>query len=179
MKTIYPGDIIFFRGRSFISRGIRWFTNSKWNHVGMALDGTNLIEATAAGVEKNNLEELLKRSEKFCIRRVPDLTVEEVELMKDKAYALLYDEYDFLQFISMIPYFLLRKIGINCPFLLFNSRDKMICSELVSVLLWTIDIKIVKNMKSLKKITPEDLYKFNRLNTVFEGTFEEFLNKYE
>lgn len=178
MKTIHPGDIIFFRGKSFISRGIRWFTDSEWSHVGMALNGTELIEATAAGVEKNKIEPLIKNAEKICIKRIPDLTVEEMETIKTKAYACLYENYDFLQFISLIPYFLFRKLGFNWTFLIFNSRTKMICSELVGVLLWTVDRKLAKTISKLKKITPQDVYDSNIGIVVFEGTYSELL-KYE
>jgi hypothetical protein len=34
---IKTGDIILFSGKGGISAGIKWFTGSKWSHVGMAL----------------------------------------------------------------------------------------------------------------------------------------------
>jgi hypothetical protein len=34
---INTGDIILFSGKGHISAGIKWFTDSKWSHVGMAL----------------------------------------------------------------------------------------------------------------------------------------------
>ena len=34
---VNTGDIILFSGKGGISAGIKWFTGSKWSHVGMAL----------------------------------------------------------------------------------------------------------------------------------------------
>jgi len=170
-KHIYPGDIILFRGKSFISRGIRFFTKSKWNHAALALDGSYLMESTSAGVEKNSIIKLLKKSEAFCILRDSDLAVSDVELIKSKAYSLLYENYDFLQLISMAPYFALRAIGINAPFLVFNSRTKMICSELCYVSYLAAGIKLGNKAKL---VSPESLYKSPLFEVVYEGDYNNF-----
>lgn len=174
MIEIHPGDVIFFKGKSFISRGIRWFTKSEWNHVALAVDGTYIIEATAAGVERNKIELALKKCEKFMIRRIDSLTVAESELLKTKAYSLFYDNYDFLQLISMAPYFLFRRIGWNLPFLIFNSRGKMICSELVAVCYAAAGYKFSKRLKTE---TPDSLSKNSLFTTMFNGRYEEFIKK--
>lgn len=36
-NRIDTGDIVLFSGKGQISTGIKWITNSKWSHVGMAL----------------------------------------------------------------------------------------------------------------------------------------------
>lgn len=169
VSKIYPGDCILIGGNSFISRGIKFFTNSKYSHVALAVSGTEVIEATAAGVEKNSIESLLKHADKICIRRIRSLTIEQVEIMKSKAYSLLYENYDTLQFISFIPYFIIRKLfGLNLHFLLFNSRTKMICSELYAVCAYAAGIKFTSSIKKIKKITPDDLYKSSLMDTIIE-----------
>ncbi|MEM5778792.1 MAG: YiiX/YebB-like N1pC/P60 family cysteine hydrolase [Candidatus Aenigmatarchaeota archaeon] len=173
-KMLQPGDCVLISGEHFISRGIKWFTNSKYNHVALYVGGGEgyVIEATEAGVEKNKLSKLLQSASGVCIRRVPNLTVFQAELIKNKAYQLLYQNYDFLQFISMIPYFLFRKIGFNFPFLLLNSRNRMICSELYAVCLYAAGIKLKSSIKKFKSITPEDLYRSDLLVTVYEKVNE-------
>lgn len=169
-KLLMPGDCILVSGKGFISRGIKWFTNSKYSHVALYIGGGEgyVIEATAAGVEKNKFSSLLKGADGICIRRYPGLTIEQVELIKQKAYGLLYENYDFLQFLSMVPYFLLRKIGITWNALLFNKRTKMICSELFGVCYYAAGILFKSSMKKLKSLTPEDLYSDKKLITVIE-----------
>ncbi len=169
-KVLNPGDCILIGGKSFVSRGIKWFTNSKYSHVALYVGGGEayVIEATAAGVERTKFISLLKRASNLCIRRIPDLKVDEAELIKQKAYSLLYQNYDYFQFISMIPYFLMRKLfGVNWTWLLFNKRTKMICSELVAICYYAAGIEIAP-YKKIKSITPNDLYKSKKMITVIE-----------
>lgn len=35
---IKTGDIVLFSGEGRISTGIKWFTKSRWSHVGMVLN---------------------------------------------------------------------------------------------------------------------------------------------
>ena len=35
--SLKTGDVVLFSGKGGISTGIKWFTNSKWSHVGMVL----------------------------------------------------------------------------------------------------------------------------------------------
>jgi len=163
---IYPGDILLFSGKGFISRGIKFFTNSEYSHVAIAVSGTECIEATAAGVEKSDIQTLINKTEHFCVRRI-DLTMEQAEKIKERAYQLLYESYDFLQFISMIPYLLLRKIGITWNSLIFNSRVRMICSELVGVCLKYADVINTPNYY-IKRYTPDSWYKFEKAKTILE-----------
>lgn len=36
-KKLRTGDVVLFSGKGGISTGIKWFTNSKWSHVGMVV----------------------------------------------------------------------------------------------------------------------------------------------
>jgi len=172
LKILQPGDCILFKGKGFISRGIRWFTDSEWNHVVIYVGGGNnyIVEAVMDGVEKNEILPLLKKAEKFCVRRIPDLTVENSELMKAKAYSLMYEPYDKLQFAGLAIYNLLRKIGIKASFLVPNKRDSIICSELYAVCALTISIKF---KKKISLVTPDVLGKSDILTTVYEGSYGE------
>jgi hypothetical protein len=167
LKSLIPGDCVLVGGKGIISRGIKWFTDSKYSHAAIYIGGGKnyVIEATMAGVEKNPISDLLDHAESLCIRRIPELTAEDAAAMKDKAYQLLYESYDILQFISYIPYFIFRKFGINLPFLVFNKRNKMICSELYAVCALAAGVKFAKNVKF---VTPEILYETKKMITIYE-----------
>jgi len=167
IEYLQPGDCVLLGGKGVVSRGIKWFTDSKYSHATLYVGGGKnyIIEATLAGVERNRIQDVLVHAERICIRRIPNLTVEEVELMKNKAYSLIYDSYDIPQFISYIPYFLFRKVGINLPFLVFNNRQKMVCSELYGVCALAAGIKLFRN---IKLITPEFLYRTLKMVTILE-----------
>ena len=163
------GDVILFQGTAFISRGIEWFSKSKWSHAALYVGGGNgyIIEATGAGVERNKLETSLHGCSSYCVRRMPNLTMEQAELIKDKAYSLIYkkDKYDFIQLLTLGIYFTLRKIGITWAWLVDNMPNKMICSELVAVCYLTLPIKF---KSKIKLVTPETLYSTGILTTIEE-----------
>lgn len=166
-KLLQPGDVILFSGKGFISRGIKWFSNSRWSHVGLYVGGGGgyIIEATEAGVEKTALAPLVAKAQAVCVRRRAGLTVEQVEQIKDKAYGLIYDGYDFVQLLSLGIYFAFRKLGITWSALVRNSRNRMICSELVAVCFSVLPIRF---RAKTKLVTPEDLYVTKELDTVYE-----------
>lgn len=164
---LHPGDCILIQGKSFVSRGIMWFTKSKYSHVAMYVGGGKgyIVEATAAGVEINKLEDLIKHSSAYAVRRIPGLTVDQAEAMKDKAYALIYDDYDFVQLASLGLYYLLRKCGISWSLLVRSARNKMICSELFAVCCLVIPIKF---KSKTKLVTPDTLYTTSLMETILE-----------
>ena len=162
---LYPCDIVLFAGKSFISRGIKLFSGSKWSHTALFLGSGYVIEATQAGVEKNLLAPLVKKADRIAVLRIFNLTVENTELMKAKAYSLLGDKYDFLNLVTLAPYFILRKLGINAPFLVGSKAGEVICSELVAQCAMAIPIKFAKNPKL---VSPETIYRSDRVTKVLE-----------
>ena len=171
LTTLHTGDCILFKGKGFISRGIQWFTDSEYSHVAMYVGGGNnqVIEATEAGVEINPILPLLKAADRVCVRRIPNLKVDDAEKMKAKGYSLIYEHYDYLQFAGLAIYFLFRKIGIQLSKLIPNSRVMMICSELFAVCAMIIPI-IFKDNTAL--VTPGTLYSTELMNTVWEGKYQ-------
>ena len=163
---LHSGDMILFAGNSFISRGIKLFSGSKYSHAAQFVGNGYVIEANQPGVEKNLLEPLIKSAAHICILRVPNLTVDNAELMKDCAYSMLSvgTEYDVLNLVSLAPYFLLRKLGINAPWLVFSAKGEVICSELCARSLINIGIKLAKQAKL---VSPGLMY-----DAVKKGIFE-------
>ncbi len=69
MKT---GDIVLFSGKGGISTGIKWFTNSRWSHVGMVLrliewDAVLLWESTTL----SNIADVESGKERKGVQIVP------------------------------------------------------------------------------------------------------------
>ena len=69
MKT---GDIVLFSGKGGISTGIKWFTNSRWSHVGMVLrliewDAILLWESTTL----SNIADVESGKERKGVQIVP------------------------------------------------------------------------------------------------------------
>lgn len=171
MIKLEIADCVLLSGEGVSSRGIEWFTDSKYSHAAIYVGDGKVIESTKAGVEKNKLHTLLKRADEYCIRRIPNLSLSQKRLIKNKAYSLLYTDYDTLQLISYIPYFILRKIGVDLPWLIFNKKSKMICSELYVVCVMAGGVKLCSD-NNIKKITPATLYRTNKMITIIEEKIE-------
>lgn len=154
LETLRPGDVILFSGESWISKSIKWFSDSEWNHVAFYVGDGYIIESTEAGVEKNSLEKRLKHVDKLLVRRCLLVSEEEIKKMIDYAEQVIYDGYDFLQLLSLGLYFLLRKIGIRWRLLVQNNRNRFICSELIYYLYLKIGIKIASHPEL---VTPQTI----------------------
>ncbi len=156
-----PGDVILFQGKSFVSRGIMWFTDSEYSHAALYVGDGYIIEATAAGVEKNRLD--FSHCSSYCIRRAEWLTDGQISRIVEKAYALIYDEYDMKQLFTLGAYYFFRKLGITWAALVANMPNRMICSELVAVCYLTIPMVF---REKTKLVTPDTLYTTTLLKTV-------------
>lgn len=160
------GDCILLRGESFISKSIRKFTNSEWSHVAIYVGGgkRKTIDASLGGVRVSTIDKLMQDASAICIRRIPNLTVEEAERMKDKAYSMVYQPYDVPQFLSLGLYFILSALGINANWIIANGRSRYICSEAYAVCALTIPLEFAD---SVKQVVPETLFKTDLMNTIY------------
>lgn len=167
LQLLQSGDVILLQGTSLVSRGIRWFTDSKYSHVCLYVGGGSnyIIESTEAGVEKNELQKILAHASSVCVRRHTGLTVEESELIKTKAYSLIYENYDYIQLLSLGVYFSLRRLGITWGSIVASMPGRLICSELVAVAYLCIPLKF---KSKTKLVTPQTLYETELLDTVLE-----------
>ncbi|MCC6130175.1 MAG: hypothetical protein IT186_09635 [Acidobacteria bacterium] len=145
-ESIQTGDIILFSGKGGISTGIKWMTNSRWSHVGMALritgwDLVMLWESTTLsnirdvetgeekqGVQLVPLSERLKRYDGAV--RVRHLIVDRDNSMLSKLEAFRHDMKGRPYEKSKIE---LLKAAYDGP-LGLNQEDlsSLFCSELVA-----------------------------------------------
>ena len=164
---LHAGDCVLFEGTAFLSRGIKLFSGSRWSHAAIFVGDGYIIEACAPGVEKNLLAPLIKQAKSIAVMRVPDLTMDQAELMKGAAYAMISVgmKYDFVNLVSLAPYFLLRKIGINAPWLVWSRKGEVICSELYARCLLTLPIKLAA---AAKLVSPGVIYASKLLIKILE-----------
>lgn len=165
ISLLQQGDVVFFQGKSFISRGIRSFTKSKWSHVALYVGDGYIIEATGAGVEKNALLPLLGHASRVAVGRRKGLTIVEWELMKTRAYSMIGDKYDVWQLLTFPIYFALRKIGIIWPAIIGDKGGEVVCSAFVAMCFATIPVKFAKYLKS---VSPETIYSSDEIEIIFE-----------
>lgn len=63
MVDVQAGDILLFRGRGFVSKGIRFLDGSEVNHAAIALNSTELSEATGHGLDTASILTSLERND--------------------------------------------------------------------------------------------------------------------
>jgi uncharacterized protein YycO len=166
---LHSGDFILFAGEGFVSRGIKLFSGSKWTHAAQFVGNGYVIEATRPGVEKNLLAPLIKKAAHICVLRVPNLSVDDSEILKAGAYSQLTvgTEYDFANLVTLAPYFVLRRLGLKpewISWLVWSNKGEVICSELCARDLLAICIKLAR---SPKLVSPGTMY-----DAVKKGIFE-------
>jgi hypothetical protein len=62
MIEVCTGDVLLFRGQSFISKAIRFLDGSEVNHAGIAIDATRLAEALGHGLETGPIAAAVERN---------------------------------------------------------------------------------------------------------------------
>ena len=168
LDSLHPGDILVVSGSGIISTGIKWATQSEWTHVAIYVGGgsQNIIEAVAGGVEIHEVVRIYEEHTEIMVRRLTGLTVDQVELIKDAAYTMLNDPYDWRQIISMGAYNLFRKIGIKLPWLVKCHDGEKICTEVVCGAFAAIGIKFGADEDL---VSPGDIATAPNLVTVYQG----------
>lgn len=158
-----PGDIILVRGKTpIISSLIRWFTNSEYTHVGIAVGKNHIYEIdmnAKMGIHP------MKHEDYDIFRYKHGLTREEMHIMKNYAIeqAIQNQGYDWLKIIA----FALEKF-FKGPFL-YDTINKEVCSEIVDKIYAAAGIDLLPDRVD-GHVRPADLanspllYKVERLN---------------
>ena len=153
------GNLILVKHDDFISKFIRWYTKSEFNHVGLFIDDNNIIEAgSRCGVRKIKFNYYKnKKSNKeldFSIYKVKNLNEEQKERMKNFALKEVGISYDFLQFICVGIFYIFGKLRKLEPIDLHG----WICSELIAENFYEVGIKFQEDVDP-DNITPTDIAK--------------------
>lgn len=166
--SLKTGDVVLFSGKGGISTGIKWFTNSKWSHVGMVLkltewDAVMLWESTTlsdiadveSGKERKGVQivPLSERVRKYKgevsirlldIERTPEM-LKELSLLRSEIKGRPYEK-DKIELI---------KAAYDGPFGA-NKEDlsSLFCSEMVAEAYQRMGL--LSEKKSSNEYTPKD-----------------------
>jgi hypothetical protein len=137
------GDILFIKGKSFISNLIKEVDKGDFSHVAIAVSETEVFEAqfyTRARITKMTYEDF----------EVIQLGISKLEQEKIQAICQVLQGtwYDYLQVTSYIFKRLVKRVP-------YNSPNNLICSESISFILYVLD----KIPSFNPDITPNELYK--------------------
>ena len=137
--------VLAYRGKSLISKIIRWHTRSQYSHVAIAIDG-RIYEAWRGGVSHaatpwaNHTE-----NTHIDLFTVPGTTHEQALEAEAFLKSHIGDGYDF----RMVSRFLSR-LGPK-------PNDRWFCSELVCAALRQVGHHIVAEQVSCDEISPRDV----------------------
>ena len=163
------GDCILVDSNSFISDGIEWFENGKVSHVAVYIGNNEIVEATETGVKRNKVNKYYSKKYNWCVRRIKGLTADQSQKIVTSALSLVGKPYDFLQFIGLAIFYLVKKLtGKKYYWLIGQSGDDMmICSEVFVKATRDAGIELFGGIDA-KSITPQDLLENNNLVTIKE-----------
>jgi hypothetical protein len=157
VESLEIGDIVLYKaGDDFFSKCVRFFTKSNYVHVSMLVSNDLVIEANWN--KKSNIVPFRYNQKKMEIYRViGGLTTEQKFVLLKSSYLFLNKKYDYPQIFGyIVKYFFKSKSNI------FNSPNKIICSELIdrSYLKAGIDL-LSENLDG--DISPDEIIKSNKL----------------
>lgn len=144
------GDIIFVRGKSPLSKCVKFFDNGEFSHIAIAVSDTHIFEAnwyTRAEITEFHFEDY----------EIIDLglTEEERQLIVSESFKLIGKWYDYFQILWYILKRFFNPKGRNR----FNNPNMLICSEAVYILLNKLGKEeIVGNLNI--DATPNELYRY-------------------
>ena len=133
IDELKTGDVLHCRGKSWLSKAIRWATKSEINHTALFIwiwCEPYIIDAQDNGVNVKPFENWVKEYQyNFIIQRRPKVIAEKKIAVKAMSKVGL-TAYDFEGLIIKQPIELLTGKWNKKP--LNHEQDKMYCSEFVS-----------------------------------------------
>ncbi|AZU98923.1 putative cell wall-associated hydrolase [Bacillus phage pW2] len=150
------GNLVFFKeANSFISRLIAKVTKSEFTHVGLIVEHdetTGIVTIIESNRFIRTRVKRLQLNERHVIYTIGNQPQEVVDNIVKFAYKNLGRRYDYLQILGLfISLSFRRERNIY-----FNSKNKLICSELVDLAYYTSGVKRKTN-QNLGNITPQEL----------------------
>ncbi|MED3976179.1 YiiX/YebB-like N1pC/P60 family cysteine hydrolase [Priestia megaterium] len=150
------GDIVFVRGKGWLSKVIRYFDSGEFSHCAIAVSKYRIIEANY----NTRVSVSIFDESKYDLIEVIDLGLSDKQrdIVYERAMKYLGKKYDYFQLI----WYALKKVfhfkGRN----LLNNPNDMICSELVFIALDESgilrDLGINDTVTNGSDLTPNELY---------------------
>lgn len=158
---LQPGDLVMFRGTGWIARTIMRWTNSPYSHVAMVAAVT---PKSVVIIEADRFTQVRVRT----IRPDEDVTPYRAHGSYDPAAAVRFAEvfmgmeYDYAQLLGWAIRRLSKRPATRN---LFDTRSRLICSELVDLALWGAGAPRA-DLPKLGDLTPGDLFEAYDLRPV-------------
>lgn len=123
-SKLLPGDIILTAETAPVSKGVRFFTVSRYSHAAIWVDGT-MIESTQDGVFSKNVQRLIleKSSHADVYRSRVPLSRDQALEICDYARSLVGTLYALDEAVLVLP---MRKLGLK-------ETKRQFCSRLVAL----------------------------------------------
>lgn len=144
-----PGDVLFYRGTSFISKAIAWVENSPYTHVALYIGDNQLIEANS-GI-KSRIRDI-EPSEDFEVHSFKDITDDQRDRLVKAARHLVGYKYDYAQIVRDFI-----RIEFHTYLSFIQTKNAYICSDIIDVPAYIAGIKR-HNFCPVGDITPSELF---------------------
>lgn len=148
-KRVIPlyetGDIVFIRGRSWISKVIKWLDKGEFSHVAMFVSDNEIIEAEYS----TRVRVVPFKYGDYEVIRL-NLNGEQKKSVTELSAILEGKRYDFVQIIILLFTLLFGIKGLSK----FRDTKEVICSELVGLILDELGI----GEGDMVSYTPNELY---------------------
>jgi hypothetical protein len=162
------GDVVFFRKtNSFVSRIIAYVSKSEYTHVGLIVNHdevtgiTTIIEVDRFVKTK---ESKIQLSNDHILYSIPVKSDEMISRILEYAYRNIGTKYDYIQIFGLALSLLFN--GERHP--IFNSANKLICSELIDLSYYKAGVER-KNTLNIGNVTPQELLGVYELKEVTKG----------
>jgi hypothetical protein len=136
VKFMETGDIIFFKGKSFISKIIQKLTGSPYTHVAIAISSDTILEADR--FIKVRLRSI-RDHEVYCIMRYPGLTKYQQSTIFAGGTSFIGAKYDYIHVLTWFVKLVLNKGGYG----FIDNANRVYCSELIDRLYLLAGIDLV------------------------------------
>ncbi len=149
VESLLAGDVLLYKGRGFVSEGIRFFDGAEFSHASLYLGDGDVGEAIAKGLVRQDIATSVHGSDWVRAYRLKDRP-SDMSPVLDKAeeYLAQGNRYGFEQLVLLAFLCLTRKLKVTPSLrilirrvldaaaatvtrLLSQNREPMICSEFV------------------------------------------------
>lgn len=159
-SIIEIGYGILVHGDSLVSRLIRRFTDSYWNHIALSIGGDDIVEAGFGGVRPASLKKYWDSTVRII--RVKDASGDEQVKAALLGATKCNLRYDYLQILWIV---LAKIFGRSWLLEHLHRRSRYICSELYYDS-WLMVGYVLCPGKDISMISPEDIANSNLIEFV-------------
>ena len=154
------GQLFLSSGTGFFSKGVQWFTGSKWNHIGMFLDSKTIIDSDFEigynicdnGVRIRDASKYLADPERIKLIDLP-FSDEEVDKIVKKAKSYVGMAYDLPLIFSFVwEWWEGDKFFDD----MYHRQKAMTCSEFIAQCIYDVTGKEVIKGRLPHTIRPTD-----------------------